>query len=164
MPTARNADSLARLLPGSWRLGATNLPIWLGGERRSPGFSYELKSTTPLVLRDEVTWTTAGVEKKRLGVDRWKGADFVWRGNGILSLVTRRWSVAGASDDGGILVIRFSKAFGMHAGVDVLIRSDADATHLRSTVATASDTLGLGHEEFASLTWLDLSSSFPRRE
>ena len=155
MPSSRNPDSLARLLPGTWRLGATNFPIWLGGGRLAPIFSYEVKSTSPLVLRDQVTWTAADVEKKRLGVARWTGDGFVGRG---LPLASRRWTVAGASDDGDILGIRSFKSLRMHAGVDVLIRVGADATHLRTAVATASDTLGLGHEEFASLTWLDLSA------
>jgi hypothetical protein len=157
MPTTLNADTLARLLPGTWRIGATNFPMWIDGQRISPTFSYELKSTTPLVLSDRVTWrTVAGVEKKRLGVDRWRGTEFVWHGKGLLRPFGSRWGVAGASDDGSILVIRFSKSLATPAGVDVVIREEADAAAVRSAVATASDTLGLGHEEFASLTWLDL--------
>jgi hypothetical protein len=160
MPTALNANTLAQLLPGTWRIGATNFPMWMGGWRLSPTFSYEVKSRTPLVLRDRVAWTTsAGADKKLLGIDRWKGEEFVWRGRGVLSPFASRWSVAGASEDGSILVIRFSKSLATSAGLDVVIREDADAAHLRSTVAAASDTLGIGHEEFASLTWLDLGAA-----
>jgi hypothetical protein len=160
MPTALNANSLARLLPGTWRIGATNFPVWMGGARRSPTVTYELKRSRPLVLRDRVAWTTGtGADRGIHGVARWKGTEFVWRGRGLRLPLTRRWSVAGASDDGSILVIRLSKSLTAPAGLDVVIRDGADATHLRSTVATASDTLGLGHEEFASLTWLDLGAA-----
>lgn len=134
--------------------------MWLGGQRLVPTFTYEVKSSAPLVLKDTVGWkTTAGADKKLLGTDRWKHDEFVWRGRGMLALFASRWHVAGASEDGSILVIRFSKSIGTPAGLDVVIKEGADAANIRSAVATASDTLGLGHEEFATLSWLDLGAA-----
>lgn len=155
MPTASPAFSSAQLLPGIWQIGATNIPLWLGGDRKDPTFSYQLKRADPLVLRDVVSWTTLdGVRKNSVGTDRQHGRTFVWRGRGVFGLFARRWSVSGASDDNNILAIRFSKSMARPAGVDIIVREGTGADALRATVSASSGLLGLAHEEFASLTWL----------
>lgn len=153
-----DADSLARILPGTWRIGATNFPMWLSGDRHQPTFSYELKGTDPLRLGDVVGYSDrSGARKSIVGVDRLSAHGFVWRGRGLLSLFASHWSVAGSTDDENILVIRFSKSLGTPAGVDVVVREGTDSHEFRTTVAGASTELGLAHEEFASLTWLELA-------
>lgn len=163
MPVAPDAIALAALLPGIWRVGATNFAMWLSGDRLRPQFRYDLKTTDPLVLDDVVSFMTAhGVEKTIVGVDRLHldgagGDTFVWRGAGLLSFVTSRWSVAGATEDSNILVIRFAKSLLSPAGVDVIVREGIDSHAFRTQVATLSESLGLTHGEFASLTWLELA-------
>jgi hypothetical protein len=91
MPLAPDAAALAALLPGTWRIGATNFPMWLRGDRLRPYFRYDLKTADPLVLDDVVGYTTAdGVEKTIVGVDRMRHDGFVWRGAGLLRFVTSR--------------------------------------------------------------------------
>ncbi|MFM9918362.1 hypothetical protein [Lacisediminihabitans sp. H27-G8] len=158
MPLAPDAAALAALLPGTWRIGATNFPMWLRGDRLRPHFRYDLKTADPLVLDDVVGYTTAdGVEKTIVGVDRMRYDGFVWRGAGLLRFVTSRWAVAGVTEDSNILVIRFAKSLLSPAGVDVVVREGSDSLAFRTQVAGLSESLGLTHEEFASLTWLELA-------
>ena len=163
MPLAPDAIALAALLPGIWRVGATNFATWLSGDRLRPRFRYDLKTTDPLVLDDVVSFRTAhGVEKRIVGVDRLHldgtGVDtFVWRGAGLLRIVTSRWSVVGATEDSNILVIRFTKSLLRPAGIDVIVREGIDSHAFRTQVAALSEPLGLTHGEFASLTWLELA-------
>jgi len=132
--------------------------MWLGGDRLRPQFRYDLTSSEPLVFDDVVSYETAGgVEKTIVGVDRLRTDGFVWRGRRLLSLVTSRWSVIGATEDSTIVVIRFAKSLVSPAGVDVIVREGTDSHAFRTQVAGLSESLGLTHGEFASLTWLELS-------
>ena len=145
----------ADLLPGTWLIAATNFPMWLTGERREPRFDYELIGTDPVVLGDVVTYRTAdGTEKRIVGKDTWRGDEFVWRGKGLLSLFTSRWHVAGAADDGTVLVIRFEKSLATPAGLDIVVREGTSHPELRKAVARDTDAFGLTPEEFGSLTWI----------
>ncbi|MES2092202.1 MAG: hypothetical protein V4531_00085 [Actinomycetota bacterium] len=158
MPFDPDAAVLAALLPGTWRIGATNFPVWLRGDRLRPRFRYDLKSADPLIFHDVVTYTTGeGAQKSIEGIDRFRTDGFVWRGTGLFSVVTSRWSVAGASEDSNILVIRFAKSVLAPAGVDVVVREGTDSHAFRTAVAGNSDALGLTHGEFASLSWLELA-------
>lgn len=175
MPVTPDDTALAALLPGTWRVGATNISRWLGGERLHPRFHYELRSSDPLVFEDEVRYTTgSGVEKRIRGVDRLRarasGADesgprgfrpheFVWRGRGLRTLASRRFSVAGATEGSTIVVLRFSASLRTPAGVAVVVRDGTDSHAFRTEVAGLSESLGLTPGEFASLTWLELSDS-----
>ncbi|MDQ1597090.1 MAG: hypothetical protein QOI70_514 [Microbacteriaceae bacterium] len=157
MPSTLNADSLARTLPGTWRIGATNFPMWLAGNRLQPEISYRMSKTDPLTLDDEVTFTNSkGIRKSIAGVDRWTGDGFVWRGTGLLMPFTSRWTVRGTAANDDILAIRFSKTLRTPAGLDVITRSVSDSHGFRAAVAGAAVELGLTHEDFASLTWLAL--------
>jgi hypothetical protein len=168
MPFAPDPAALAALLPGTWHVGASNSPVWLGGDRLHPQLRYDLKTADPLVLRDVVSYTNArGVKKTivgtdrlrrdRHGVDQHDGNTFVWRGAGRLRFATRRWSVAGATEDSNILVIRFAKSMLTPAGLDVVVRDDTGSHAFRTQVAGLSESLGLTQGEFASLSWLVLA-------
>lgn len=148
--------TLAELLPGEWVVAASNFPMWLGGERANPRFRYEVMSLNPLVLSDEVSWVDVetGKEKSLLGADTLKGNEFVWRGKGVLRLVSSHWSVAGASDDGTVAALRFSKSRVSPAGVDIVVRSGTEHPELRALIARATELFGLSPEDFASLSWL----------
>lgn len=155
MPSAIDERTTAELLPGSWTIAATNFPMWLTGERREPRFSYELLSSEPLVLGDEVSYVTAEGESKRIvGKDTWKHGEFVWRGKGLLKPFVSRWHVAGAADDGTVLVIRFEQSLATPGGIDIIIREGTAHPELRKAVARDTDAFGLSPEEFGSLTWL----------
>jgi hypothetical protein len=155
MLTAPDEHQLADLLPGKWKIVATNFPMWLNGERADPTFEYTVRSTSPLVLGDDVTYRTAdGTEKHIRGVDKWHGSGFVWRGTGLTRLVTSSWSVPGVSKAGTIAAIRFAKSLVSPAGIDIIVRDGVDFPEPRAAVASESERFGLSAEDFASLTWL----------
>ncbi len=149
--------SFADTLPGTWSIAATNFPMWLTGQKIEPKFTYELVSTDPLVLSDDVSYVQLGEqpeEKHILGQDTWNGHEFVWRGRKLLRLFASHWEVTGMSDDATIAVIHFTKSLATPAGVDVIVREGADRPDVRKTVAHATEEFGLTPEEFGSLTWL----------
>ena len=155
MPSALDERTTADLLPGTWIIAATNMPVWLSGERREPRFSYELLSTSPLVLADVVSYvTTEGEQKRLIGKDTWRHDEFVRREKGLLKPFRSRWHIAGAADDGTVLVIRFDQSFGTPAGIDIVVREGTSHPELRKAVARGTEAFGLSPEEFASLTWI----------
>ncbi|MDO7882227.1 hypothetical protein [Antiquaquibacter soli] len=146
---------LAEILPGTWRIAATNFPMWLSGERLQPQFRYGLLSESPLTLSDEVAYvTTEGEEKQILGKDVLRRGEFVWRGKGLLSFARSRWHVSGADEQRTLLVIRFSKSIATPPGIDLVVREGSSYPHLRRVVASSTEELGLSPEDFASLGWL----------
>ena len=158
MPPTTDTAALAALLPGTWNLGATTSPVWLSGDRLRPRYCYELKSVDPLVFDTVVSFTRAdGIEKAVAGRNRFRADGFVRRGSRLLSFVTRRWSVIGAADNSNIVAIRFIKSMLSPAGIDVIVRDGMDSHAFRTAVAGLSESLGLTHGEFASLTWLELA-------
>jgi hypothetical protein len=155
MHSALDERTAADLLPGTWFIAATNFPMWLSGQRREPRFSYELVSTDPLVLSDEVSFLTAEGDQKRIvSRDAWKHDEFVRRGKGMLKPLKSRWHIAGAADDGTVLVLRFDQSFAAQGGIDIVVREGTSHPELRKAVARGTDAFGLSPEEFASLTWI----------
>jgi hypothetical protein len=157
-------QAMADLLPGTWIIVATNFPMWLSGERRDPRFVYGVVSRNPLVLSDNVVYVAgqgkrAGARKHIHGTDTYTKDGFVWRGTGMLKLFTSRWHVAGASDDGTIAAIHFTKTLGSPAGVDIVVREGAGVPEPRAIIAHSTDHYGLSLEQFASLTWLGPGST-----
>ncbi|CAN5298844.1 hypothetical protein BH11ACT4_BH11ACT4_10230 [soil metagenome] len=152
-------DVLARVLPGSWTIAATNFPMWLNGERQSPRFSYELVSENPLVLSDVVSFVTAeGEEKHIAGQDTLVRDEFRRRGKRVQRFLVSRWMVSGVSDDGAIAVIHFSQSLAMPSGIDIVVREGAEVPEVRATIARATEEFGLSPEEFGSLTWLETAA------
>jgi len=160
MQATLDEDTLARILPGSWTIAATNFPMWLTGERLSPKFSYDVIGHDPLVLSDEVSYVTVeGEQKQILGTDTWLPVadgegEFRWRGKGLLKLAPSYWVVSGLSTDGSIAVIHFSKSLATPSGIDIVVREGVEVPELRATIARATEEFGLSPEDFGSLTWL----------
>jgi hypothetical protein len=146
---------LATVLPGTWRVAATNFPMWLDGTKLGPRFGYEVLGTDPLVLSDTVSYRdAAGEEHTILGRDTWRRDGFVWRGAGLLRVARSRWTVTGASDDDSLLAIRFERSLFTPAGVDIIAREDSPHEEPRRIVAADIEAFGLTPEAFASLSWL----------
>lgn len=147
---------LRALLPGAWRVAATNVPMWLAGDRLNPTVTYEVLGESPLVLGDEVAYRAPdGGEHRLAGQNRWRHGRFVHRARSRLRLARSRWTVSGCSDDGTIAVVQFEPSRAIPDGVDVLVREDVHEPELRRVVARATGTFGLSPEEFGSLTWLE---------
>ncbi|HEU4848936.1 MAG TPA: hypothetical protein VFS93_00840 [Terrimesophilobacter sp.] len=160
MPTTLDQETIAEALPGSWRVGATNIVDWLDGDRRDPVFRFEVSETTPLAISEEQEFTSPEGKSRLITIQsEWVDGVFRSKGRGILKSGASRWRLGGMSEDRSVLVIRVATIRGGQDGLLVLVRSDAASGELRSMIATRSDEFGLGPEDFASLSWLDLSAS-----
>jgi len=155
VPTKFSESDLARVLPGSWVIAATNFPLWLSGKRLNPTLSYETLVESPLVLKDTVAYTTdEGVEKTILGKDSYNGRGFTWRGRGLLGLVPIHWAVTGVDSTGTVVTIQYDRSLVSPAGIDILTPVGVEVPEVRSIIATDAAAFGLSLEGFASLTWL----------
>jgi hypothetical protein len=158
MPTTLDQDTIADALPGTWRIGATNIVDWLDGERRDPVLRFEVIGTAPLAVSEQQTFASPEGRSRLLSIQsEWVDGVFRSKGRGILKSGASRWRVGGLSGDRSVLVIRVATVRDGQDGLLVLVRADAAASELRSMIATRSDEFGIGPEDFASLSWLDLS-------
>lgn len=146
---------LVSLLPGSWAVAATNLPTWLDGERREPGCTFDVVSTDPLVLADDVTFTTADGEVRHVvGVSTQRADEsFTRHGRGKTRFRSNKWRVMGASDDGTIVAIRYAESRVVPEGIDIVVREGYSYPELRAMIAHATTQYGLSPEDFGSLSW-----------
>ena len=149
---------LIEVLPGAWRIVATNVPVWLETERRNPRVTFEVESRDPLRLATRVDFDSAdGGEGQILARDRAAGDLLVRRVRGVKQLNGQRWHVDVVDDDRALVVVRQHAGFRRHDGIDVLLGAEAEVDGTRRHVAAHTDELGLTPEEFASLTWLTWS-------
>ncbi len=150
-----NDRVLAELLPGRWRILATNFPVWLLTAHKDPSIEYEVLKENPLVLRSVIRFETEdGEEKAVYGRSRWTGEGFPRRGTGLRRMITSRWSVGGVSEAGHVVTIRTEKSMVFPDGVTLIVRDDVDTEQLRAHVANNSTRFGLTAEDFASLGWI----------
>ncbi|MGL4339936.1 MAG: hypothetical protein ACRCSP_05895 [Rhodoglobus sp.] len=157
-------QDLAELLPGSWTVAATNLPMLLSGRRRDPRFDFDIVSRTPLVMTEDATYRIGpgkneGEYRHILGKNSFTGDEFVWRAAGLRRFAAIRWTVAGASHDRTIAVLNFSQSMLTPAGVNIIVRERTRHPELRAIIAHATEDYGLTPEQFASLTWCAETSS-----
>jgi hypothetical protein len=148
-------SSLAEVLPGRWRILASNLVHWLNGERVDPVVELTVNSTDPLVLGEQVEFATSeGKDRVVKSRSIWSGRDFVTRKLGLRQS-GRRWTVHGARVGGDVIVVRHGsgRSAGGGSGIDVLVREGADTSEVRALVAHESETFALSLEDFASLNW-----------
>jgi hypothetical protein len=147
--------ALAALLPGRWKILATNFPVWLLTAHVNPSIEYELVNDDPLVFTSVIRFETEdGEEKAVAGRSRWTGDGFLRRGTGLRRMVTSRWSVAGVSEAGHVVTVRTEKSLTFPDGVTLIVRDDVDTEQLRAHVANNSTRFGLTAEDFASLGWM----------
>lgn len=141
-------------IQGKWLIQASNFPMWLSGKRLNPSITYQAIPNEPEQLLDLVEYQKHnGKRKSIVGIDTAVQKGFEWRGKGILKLLRSRWSVAGMKET--ILVIRFEASLVTPAGVDVLLKDDADKhTNVKEILANSFEEFGLTSAEFDSLTWL----------
>lgn len=153
MGIAHTPSSLAEILPGRWRIRASNLLHWLNGERLNPVVELSLDSTDPLVLAEQVKFATSeGKDRVVRSRSVWSGDDFVIRKVGMRP-GARHWTVHGTSADGNVIVVKHDSGSSAGGGIDVLVREGTDASEVRALVAHESETFALSLEDFASLNW-----------
>lgn len=150
-----SATDLAELLPGTWRIAATNLPLWLDGDHLTPRIEVTTTSADPLRLEERASFATAaGDPDELLGRSRWSGTHFVRRGRGRRAFARSRWTVETHDGERELLVVRRDPSLSTPGGIELVVREGAPAEGIRPYVAARTDELGLTPEEFGSLTWL----------
>lgn len=154
MPIPQDDPSIDQL-EGGWRIGATNMAEWLPPMRGDGRVEFSVAPGKGTRVTEVSTFTTPDEKTHRESrIAVWQGDGYVTRASGFALLRRLEWLVAGYSDDGSLLVIRYPGPHGVTARVLVLLRDSAEVGDLRSRVAKTSGDLGLSMEEYASLTWL----------
>jgi hypothetical protein len=113
-------------LEGKWYIILSNFPMWLKGDKTNPAFHYRIATKGQITgLSDEVSYLKKGRTKYIRGFDR-PGTDinsFVWRGSGLLGLLSSKWSVLCIDDKEQWAVIKFEKTLFTPKGYDVISRN-----------------------------------------
>jgi hypothetical protein len=155
MRTMPSAHRLAEVLPGAWQLGASNLLFWLDRRHGEPRFTFDVATPSPLLLSETIEFDGEDGRRRSVhGKAKLVRGEMVWRGSGLRSAITRRWSVLGLSGDATIVVIRYRDSRLIPGGVSLLVREGVEIDELRSVASATASTLGLTPEDFASLTWM----------
>ncbi|MDT2659762.1 hypothetical protein P7E02_07775 [Enterococcus hulanensis] len=138
-------------LEGTWEIKGTTFPMWLSNKRKNPRITYKKTEKNAVELLDLVEYEAQGKTKQIKGIDRLIGEQFIWRGIGVLKVLSSRWQVVTIKGD--VLVIRFEKSLVTPAGVDVLIRKGTNVPNLRERVLAHYESFGLTLKESNELQW-----------
>ncbi|MBO0458008.1 hypothetical protein JZO77_14825 [Enterococcus hulanensis] len=138
-------------LEGTWEIKGTTFPMWLSNKRKNPRITYKKTEKNTVELLDLVEYEAKGKTKQIKGIDRLAGEQFIWRGIGVLKVLSSRWQVVTIKGD--VLVIRFEKSLVTPAGVDVLIRKGTIVPNLRERVLAHYESFGLTLKESNELQW-----------
>lgn len=113
-------------LAGKWHVAMTNFPMWLKGDKTNPTFNYSLENKGRVTgLKDEVTYLQNGRSKTIRGFDtpdHEKNSAFVWRGKGLLSILSSKWKILFFSEEEGWALIFFERTSFTPEGFDVITR------------------------------------------
>lgn len=138
-------------LDSTWEIKGTNFPMWLTDKRKNPRITYKRTEKNAVELLDLVEYEVNGKTKQIKGIDRLVGDQFVWRGIGIMRILSSRWQVVTIKGD--VLVIRFEKSFITPAGVDILVKKGSQIPNLRERVLEHYESFGLTAAERETLQW-----------
>jgi hypothetical protein len=130
-------------LAGTWYIQLTNFPMWVKGNRTHPSFNYTLATKKNKVgLTDEVSYQKNGRKKLIRGFNtpnHEKNTAFIWRGKGILSLLTSKWKILYFSEEEGWALIFFERTRFTPEGFDVITRverpNEATFAHIQQKLA-----------------------------
>jgi hypothetical protein len=160
MPHTVDPRPVVSVLTGTWRIGASNIPVWMSGQRRSPTVGFEPVDGHPSRLTHSVSYTVAnGHRDRHIRIATWHRGRFVSRGKRLRRVFPSTWVVSCTSEDDTICIIRFMKSRSMPAGITILVRVGHSHPDLRGMVGREHESFGLSPEEFARLRWFDLSSA-----
>lgn len=146
---------IARVLEGSWSIGASNIASWVDGSRREPHLRFTVAGSEPLVLLEEQTFVASDGKERTITVtNRFAHGRFTSKSRMLGPM--SRWTLGGSDAESTVIVIRMTHERGGQDGLLVLVREDAQRTELRANVATNFERFELGPEDFASLSWLPM--------
>lgn len=134
-------------LEGKWFINQSNFPMWLKGDKISPTFNYTLvKKKKGLYLLDRVSYQKNGKTKNIKGIDKPKDStnrEFIWRGNGILSLLKSKWKILYIDTKPQWAIIFFEPTLFTPKGYDVISREATLSPETAKKVAQKLNELGI---------------------
>lgn len=152
----------AASIQGHWHVIATTLPMWTGGDRREPTFTYaNLRREGDRVrfddtvgfVRDGARGTIEGVDTQHPEVP----THFTWRGRGWLVFFTSGWDVVAVDPAGRWAAITFEATIATPAGMDLISR--------RSSLdeGTIAEAVGVLRGDPGLVRYLDRLVTLPAR-
>jgi len=121
--------------------------MWLKGDKTHPTFTYTLmEKGGEIGLLDEVTYLKKGKKKQIIGFDRpvdESHMKFIWRGKGLLSLLTSRWEILFFNPDEEWAIIHFEKTLFTPEGYDVISRENVLTSSQQKSIEAKLLELGL---------------------
>lgn len=141
----------AALLPGRWRVVATNRPCWLVVARSEPTIDFALGSN------GRIAETVGYTDERRGQVTRTAsnaigGETLRRRPAGLRRSGSCRWRLTGSI--GELLGVRFEPSFRSPGGVEIWLRDGVEEDDPRAAVSRGLDRLGFTLQEFAALSWI----------
>ena len=114
-------------LEGVWSVIYTNFPMWLKGDKIRPTFTYITEERNGILgLKDEVNYLSNGKIKSIIGWDESLNKDntsFMWRGEGLKSIITSNWEIIYTAENLDWLIIHFEKTLFTPEGYDVISKN-----------------------------------------
>lgn len=111
-------------LEGKWYIHQTNFPMWLKGNKKKPTLNYSITSKKDeTVLFDKVLYTKNGKQKSIKGFDfalNEYNTSFIWKGKGILGLLSSKWKIIYYNKQYEWAIIYFEKTLFTPKGYDVI--------------------------------------------
>lgn len=108
--------------------------------------------SSPLTFKDTVRYNQKNRIKTIIGVDTLEENEFIWRGAGFLKLLKSKWTIIYIDEQ--VLIIKFAKSLVTPAGVDILMRENANVTVDRTYIQKKYNAY-LSKELFSKLTWFE---------
>lgn len=109
---------------GSWYVNMTNFPMWLKGDKTCPTLNYKVGNKGGVKgLFDEVIYLENGKQKSIKGFDKPLNdylTSYVWRGKGLLWLLSSKWDLVHIDKEKQIAITHFEKTLFTPEGVDVI--------------------------------------------
>ncbi len=137
-------------LAGHWYIVQSNFPMWLKGDKTNPTFRYTVATQKgEQGLEDLVEYQQAGKSKRIRGFDRVLNAEqtqFLWRGKGLLGLLTSVWSIVHLAPDHTWAIIAFEKTWFTPKGYDVIARQPALTLQQAQAVKTQLQQLSISEK------------------
>lgn len=115
-------------LRGEWYIVMSNFPMWLKGDKLCPRFNYDIEVRNNIIgLKDEVSYIQHNRFKTINGFDKplnSANTEFEWRGEGLLKLISSKWSVRNFDMvKKAWMIIEFKSTLFTPAGIDIISRT-----------------------------------------
>jgi hypothetical protein len=134
-------------LEGRWYINQSNFPMWLKGDKTKPSLNYSIQEKGGKKgLLDAVEYEQNGKSKSIKGFDTildTNNTQFVWRGKGLLAILTSKWSILHLAPSKEWAIIYFQKTLFTPKGYDVISRNHVLSSEQTQAIDTQLKTLNI---------------------